>query len=154
MLREIAEVVLAECLEIVQQAVHHRRSRRCRAALVAGAVVEVGEQRFPGAVAGWPLAALCALVGAREHHDGEGGGERLRGYLGRLFQVRAAGGQFVGCIRHHAPMLGARWARGQVVAGPPDCPTARRQRRQRARRRAISAIIEPVRAVVARCAEE
>lgn len=91
-------MVVAEGLEVVQQAVHYRRGGRGSAALVAGAIVEAGEQRFPGAPGGGRVAELCAFAGAGEHHDGEGGGERLRGNLGCLLQVCAAGGQFLGYI--------------------------------------------------------
>lgn len=133
-LPRVVEVVLAERLEVVQQAIHHRCARRRDTALVPCPVVEAVEQGLPGG--GGLAAGLRALAGAREHHDGDRGGDRLRGYLGRLLQVRVAGGQFLGgYIWHYAPMLAAdrRRSSGGAPAAAVGAP----------RSGAISAIIAP-----------
>ena len=91
-------MVLAEGLEVVQQALDQRCGGRRMAAFVACSIMEAVEQGLPGAVCRGLPAKLRAFTGTGEHHDGDRRGDRLRGYLGRLLQVCAAGGQVLGYI--------------------------------------------------------
>lgn len=98
MLPGFAEVVLAEGLEIVQQPLHERRGRRRDAALVASPILEALKEGRPRVGCGRFAAKLGTFPGAGEHHYGNRGGNRLRGYLGGLPEVCAAGGQVLGCV--------------------------------------------------------
>ena len=69
--RTIAEVVLAEGLEVVQQALDQRCGGRRMAAFVACSIMEAVEQGLPGAVCRGLPAKLRAFTGTGEHHDGD-----------------------------------------------------------------------------------